>query len=128
MTLDNLELQNIIATADKNKDDMRIKIEATSFDLMKEIDVFASAISLDLHDKSIAGAEDTRLKLSDLIDGIVVDKHKEIGTKIREWAKMKQIPRDHAIIEYIRSYVQSAVSQNIAYSIFAYKKSNGDGN
>lgn len=128
MTLDNFELQNIITTADKNKENMRIKIESTSIDLMTQIDAFASTISVDLYDKAIADTEDIRSKLSDLIDDIVANKHKEIEAKIKEWTKMKQIPEDHAIIEYIRSYVQSAVSQNVAYSIFAYKKSGGDEN
>lgn len=126
MTRDSLKLQNIVASAKKNKEEMAVKIKAEmhaeSGIIISQINNLGLSISGEFYDEIATDVKNVRSKLNDLLADIDSAKCKEIDAKVKEWSVMKQIPEDHPLLEHIISYVRSIVSENIAYAIFAYQE------
>lgn len=126
MTRDSFKLQNIVASAKKNKEEMAVKIKAEmhaeSSIIISQINNLGLSISGEFYDEIATDVKNVRSKLNDLLADIDSAECKEIDAKVKKWSVMKQIPEDHPLLEHIISYVRSIVSENIAYAIFAYQE------
>lgn len=126
MTRDSFKLQNIVASAKKNKEEMAVKIKAEmhaeSGIIISQINNLGLSISGEFYDEIATDVKNVRSKLNDLLADIDSAECKEIDAKVKKWSVMKQIPEDHPLLEHIISYVRSIVSENIAYAIFAYQE------